>query len=349
MAGATRPGWTDTGSTDKDHAARLTARTLGTRLTERALAPGTRDVYRRVRARFEEWRADRPMNDATLADYLGALFDRGIAPTTATVVVSAVLAHGGRGDESGVGGSQTGRALCAFRRDGVGRGRGQVTGISWEQADRMADLAQQGAKRVADVRDALLVRIVSDCMLRVAEASALDVADIAFEDDWLRVVVRRGKTDQEGTGTVLYAGPPTARLARRWLASAGLAQGPLFRPVNKGARVGTTRLSPRSMRDIVKRRAADAGIMGRISGHSLRVGAAQSLRDAGATVPELLAAGRWKRVETMARYTSTQEAAAGPVARLRYGVEPRSGRITPAPPRGASRSSRRTTAETESA
>ena len=33
-------------------------------------------------------------------------------------------------------------------------------------------------------------------------------------------------------------------------------------------------------------------------------------------------AGRWKRVETMARYTRTQDAAVGPVARLRYGVVP---------------------------
>ena len=91
--------------------------------------------------------------------------------------------------------------------------------------------------------------------------------------DWLEVVVRSSKTDQEGRGVALYAGPETARLARRWLKKTRIADGPLFRPVNKGGWVAGTRLSDRSMRDIVKRRAADAGIEGRVSGHSLRIGA----------------------------------------------------------------------------
>ena len=188
----------------------------------------------------------------------------------------------------------------------------------------MADLAAASGNP-AGLRDALLVRLASDCLLRVAEASALEVADISFVDDWLQVVVRRSKTDQEGTGRVLYAGPPTARLARQWLRTGGIADSALFRPVNKAGRIAPTRLSARTMREIIKRRAAQAGIKGRVSGHSLRVGAAQSLRDAGATMPELMAVGRWKRVETVACYTSTRNAAASPVAQLRYGVVPQDG------------------------
>ena len=59
-----------------------------------------------------------------------------------------------------------------------------------------------------------------------------------------------------------------------------------------------------------------------MSGHSLRVGAAQSLRAAGATMVDLMAAGRWKRVDTVACYTREQDAASGAVACLRYGVVP---------------------------
>ena len=198
----------------------------------------------------------------------------------------------------------------------------------------MADLARASGNP-AGLRDALLIRLASDCLLRVAEASALDIADIAFVDDWLRVVVRRSKTDQEGKGRVLYAGPPTADLARRWLRTGDIADGALFRPVNKAGRIARTRLGARTMRVIIKRRAAQAGIKGRVSGHSLRVGAAQSLRDAGATIPELMAAGRWERVETVACYTSTQDAATGPVARLRYGVVPQDGSRRPQNPQGS--------------
>ena len=297
-----------------------------TRLVEQTLALGTRSVYRRAVGWFDGWRGERPATDALLAEYLGVMFDRGMAPATASVVVAAVVADARRRNASPLRGELTDRTLAGFRRNSGDRGLGQVDGLSWEQVDHVADLAEHSANRPAGLRDALLLRVASDCLLRVAEASALDVADIGFEQDWLRVVVRRSKTDQEAKGAVLYAGLPTLRLAQLWLETAGMDDGPLFRPVNKAGRVATTRLSARSMREIIKRRATQAGFKGRVAGHSLRVGAAQSLRDAGATTPELLAAGRWKRIETMARYTSAQDAEAGPVARLRYGIEPPNGR-----------------------
>ena len=275
-----------------------------TGLAERDLSPGTRDIYRRALCSLDGWLAGRPATDAALAGYLGALFARGLAVATPDIVVAAVKDRAKREGASSPVGVLTNRALCAFRRDAAGRGPGQVVGISWEQADRMGELAENRGS-AAGLRDALLVRIMSDCLLRVGEASALDFSDIDFVDDWLQVVVRSGKTGQEGRGIALYAGPPTARLARRWLEEAPIADGRLFRPVNKGGQVAGTQLSDRSMRNIVKRRAAEAGIEGRVSGHSLRIGAAQSLRDAGATTAELMMAGRWKSVETMARYIGT--------------------------------------------
>ena len=82
----------------------------------------------------------------------------------------------------------------------------------------------------------------------------------------------------------------------------------------------------RSLRGIVKRRAAAAGIGGRVSGHSFRIGAAQSMRAAGATHAEIMVEGRWKRIETMLRYIREQDAAAGTTARLCFGVAPPDGR-----------------------
>ncbi len=100
----------------------------------------------------------------------------------------------------------------------------------------MAKLAGGGGRK-GDLRDALLIRVMSDCLLRVSEAEALDVADIAFSDSGGSVTVRRSKTDQGGGGVVLYVGPKTARLARNWLETADIHEGPLFRPVNKAQRV----------------------------------------------------------------------------------------------------------------
>lgn len=294
------------------------------RLSTKALAPRTRDAYGQALRSLDKWLAGRPLTDETLAEHLEALYDRGLAVSSAANVVAAARHRARVGGLSCPVGPKTRTTLSGYRRNAAERGRGQVDGISWEQSDRMAELAE-GADTTAGLRDALLIRIMSDCLLRVAEAAALTVADITFETDWLAVVVRRSKTDQEGRGAVLYAGSETARVAQKWLEAAGIAGGPLFRQVNKVGGVGDKPLSARSMRDIIKRHAENAGFRGQFSGHSPRVGSAQSLRRDGAESPELMAAGRWERIETMALYTRVQDAAMGAVARYRYGVVPRSG------------------------
>ena len=68
----------------------------------------------------------------------------------------------------------------------------------------------------------------------------------------------------------------------------------MFRAVRRGGHATNDRLSARAVRKIVATRAADAGIEGRVSGHSLRVGAAQSLAAAGASVVDMQTVGRWK-------------------------------------------------------
>ena len=316
MADFVRAEWPADSSYTIDSNAHDTA----TYLAERALEQSTRDAYDRAARAFDDWLGGARESDAALAEYIGALFNRGLAAASAETVVAALKDRARRMGLACPVGERTRQTLCGYRREGAGRGLGQVDGLSWEQADRMAELAEQ--RGTGGLRDALLVRIMSDCLLRGAEAVALDVSDIAFADGWLRVYVRRSKTDQEGRGVVFYAGEETARLARRWLKVADITEGPLFRPVNKAGRAADTRLTVRSVRSIVKRCAEDAGFGGRVSGHSLRIGAAQSLRAAGATMVDLMAAGRWKRADTVAHYTREQDAASGAVACLRYGAVP---------------------------
>ena len=55
-----------------------------------------------------------------------------------------------------------------------------------------------------------------------------------------------------------------------------------------------------------------------MSGHSLRVGSAQSLAAAGASVVEMQQAGRWKSPAMPGQYARKQMARRGAVARLRY-------------------------------
>ena len=68
----------------------------------------------------------------------------------------------------------------------------------------------------------------------------------------------------------------------------------------------------------------EAGIAGRVSGHSLRIGSAQTLAEEGASLVELQTAGRWWSPSMPGRYVHGQEASRGAVARLRGGAAKKS-------------------------
>ena len=278
-------------------------------LAAASLSPGTRSVYTSVLGGLDAWLAGGPLDDKTLAVYLGHLFDKGQAPASAGLVVAAAKLRARLLGDASPAGPATERVLAGFRREGRDRGVGQVAGIRWEQAD------------------AAILAIASDALLRVSEVSALNVEDLVIEQDGSgRLTIRQSKTDQEGAGAVQYVGTPTVRRVRAWLDAAGHSTGPLFRRVRRGGFTVATRLNVRSIRWIVAKRAAAAGIEGRISGHSLRVGAAQSLAAAGASLVDMQTAGRWTSPAMPGHYARGQLAGRGAVARFRYGGQGEGGK-----------------------
>ena len=180
-----------------------------------------------------------------------------------------------------------------------------------------AELAANGGA-LAGLRDAAILAVASDALLRVSEVTALEFADVNPSDS--TVTVRHSKTDPEGAGAVAYLGPATLERIRTWTTSAGIDSGPLFRRIAKGGRRVGERLTSRSVRAIIRARASAAGVSGRVSGHSLRVGSAQSLAAAGASLVEMQQAGRWRSPALPGLYVRGQLAARGAVARLRYGA-----------------------------
>ena len=93
----------------------------------------------------------------------------------------------------------------------------------------------------------------------------------------------------------------------------------MFRRIRFQKHVTADRLSVDGARNAIKRWAAEADIESFISGHSLRVGSAVSLAQAGATVVDMQTAGRWKDSKMPAHYVKAELAERGAVARFRYG------------------------------
>ena len=280
-----------------------------------SVSKNTERAYRRAVKALEEWLNGRELTDALLADYISELFyDGGRSPSGIGQIVAAVS---WRLNTSMIG-DITKKALAGIRREGVGRGRGQVQGITWDEVDSICDLCEEEGT-LKGLRDALLIRLMSDCLLRVSEAVAVNIND--FYKNTL--TVRRSKTDQEGEGASLFVCDETFDLLWRYLERARLTEGALFRRMVKGDQLSRYRLSDRSAREIIKKRAKGANIEGAVSGHSLRVGAAESLAQGGATIVEMQTAGRWKDPKMPAHYARAEMASKGAVARLRSGKQRR--------------------------
>jgi integrase len=79
---------------------------------------------------------------------------------------------------------------------------------------------------------------------------------------------------------------------------------------------------PTTVSDILKRRAEQAGIdalsVKRLSGHSLRVGAAQDMAAAGIELVAIMHAGGWRSPEMVMRYIEHMDVRKSGMARL-YG------------------------------
>ena len=212
-------------------------------------------------------------------------------------------------------GEITSKTLAGIRREGKERGKGQVDGVEREDMLRVVTLAEAD-KTIAGLRDAVLIRLMSDCLLRISEAVAVNVGDLHKND-------APDKIFQDGSGRswarYCIVGGPTLKLINRYCTRGEIQIGALFRHIRRGDHVQSGRLTTVSARRIIQARAKAAGVEGFISGHSLRVGSAVSLVQAGASVVDMQNAGRWKSPQMPAHYAKAELAERGAVARFFYG------------------------------
>jgi integrase len=98
------------------------------------------------------------------------------------------------------------------------------------------------------------------------------------------------------------------RSLRAWLDAAGIEAGPIFRPINKAGAVRASRLTCRSVANIVKAYAERAGFDARMfSGHSLRAGFLTSAAGNGASIFKMMDVSRHKSVDTLRSYIRDAE------------------------------------------
>ena len=159
---------------------------------------------------------------------------------------------------------------------------------------------------LAGLRDAALISVGYDTLCRSSELSAMQVGHVTLEgEETASVIIPRCKSDIVGDGRVAYLSPQTTSLLTRWLGQANLAAGPLFRSLHLN-RPFDGPLATSSIRRLIKRATArvglDASIAKELSGHSMRIGAAQDMMVAGFDALAIMQAGGWKSANVVLRY-----------------------------------------------
>ena len=297
----------------------LTAATATARvLADASVSENTTRMYRSALAAFDA--SGYELTDAGIASYLGMLYDSGRAAATASMAVAAIkfrakLAGGHPTTEIG---PATARVLAGFRRSATDRGRGQAHGMTAD--DLAAIIATAGRRRKREQRgleseayatkrgelDAVIAGLLFMGGLRRSEVASLTWRDISdATDDGLLVRVRRSKTNQDGDRTdIRYLKNGGAAAVRRLRASRSPAE--------------TDRVVPLTGQGVGRRIEAAgraAGVDGRLTGHSGRVGLASELTARGASTADVMLAGGWKTAQMVAHYSAGATAERGAVKR----------------------------------
>jgi integrase len=276
-------------------------------------APATLRAYASDVANFEAWCQRNgltalPAAPEVVGAYLAAAGE-GYAMQTLRRRVAAIARA------SGVAGHPLDTKHPAIRE--TLRGIGRTHGSRGRKAAALTTAELKALSRVCDDsltgdRDRALLLVAFAGALRRSELVALDAEKLTWFEDGVKLLLEKSKTDKEGQGAevIIVYGRHEAtcpvRALRHWLDKAEICTGPVYRKVNKAGRVEARRLSEDAVRQILLRRAAEAGIKGTIgepvSPHGLRAGFVTTAYRNGVSDEEIMGHTRHRSLTTMRSY-----------------------------------------------
>jgi integrase len=289
-----------------------------------ARASSTRAAYSKRWAHFATWCAQNgleplPAAPRTLALYLAARAQEGRKVATLAQTMSAISkVHALAGHQSPAKHEAVTEMMEGIRRT-HGSAPSQKTPLL---AGQLRVVAATLPITLLGVRDRALLLVGFGGAFRRSELVALTVADVAFTDEGLTIVIRRSKTDQEGNGQTIAipygsaAATCPVRSLQDWLEITRITEGPIFRSVDRHENLGGA-LGAQDVARVVKRAAVAAGLNpASFAGHSLRAGLATSAAKAGKSASTIMKTTRHRSHAMVAVYVRdaelfTDNAAAG--------------------------------------
>ncbi|WP_445322688.1 tyrosine-type recombinase/integrase [Roseobacter sp. HKCC-CH-9351] len=158
-------------------------------------------------------------------------------------------------------------------------------------------------RSVRHLRDATMISVGFDALARRSEIIGIRVSDVQIPDPRAgRLLIRRSKMDRMARGRWAHLTELTSRLVLRWLEKSinnEFLFGPVFRE-----RVIDRALDPVTVQRSLRRAISEIGLSEtcKYTWHALRVGAAQELLKLGRSSSDIMRAGGWRSISSVARY-----------------------------------------------
>lgn len=186
-------------------------------------------------------------------------------------------------------------AVKAYERrlasDGTRTGRGKATAVTVKQLRAICD---ELPHTLAGLRDRAILLLGFCLAARRDELAHLAVTDIHDDPNGLVIDVRYSKTSQR-TVAVPYGSRPSTCPVRAWHAwqhAAELDDGRAFRSIDRHGHVGAS-ITGHGVGAAITRAGDHAGLLTRITGHSLRAGLATEARRTGHDPHSIGQQGGW--------------------------------------------------------
>ena len=182
----------------------------------------------------------------------------------------------------------------------------QALGITYSMLKK---LLPQSPSSLRELRDCALVLVAYDTLARRSELVAYEVNDLLIkhhsQKTYYSLRIKKSKTDQLTLGRVCPIRFETYQVLNKWLNQANIKEGFLLRGIQGKSQILHS-LSREQVNRVIKKLGREAGFPAEtvktMSGHSLRVGAAQDLLASGASMAMIVHRGRWSKSDTVMRY-----------------------------------------------
>src|SRR6202790_3175509 len=208
---------------------------LKTLVLDSVSSPITKRVYNMALDEFLGWfqQAPRPgFTKATVSPWRVSLEARGLGSSSIIIRMSAIRKLAAEAADNGL--------LAPELAQGISRVKSvKSTGIrvgNWlSQRQAQALLSATDIMTVAGLRDRAILAVLLGCGLRRSEVAALTFAHVQQRDGRWCIVDLRGKHGRIRTAPM----PTWVKLAiDTWTTATGIADGHMFRPVNRSDRLG---------------------------------------------------------------------------------------------------------------